>query len=298
MRLTLVRGSTLAVLAVLISSTLPAKADTKAECAKAYEASQEQRSQDKLRDAHKSMVTCSQAGCPNFIKKDCGKWLAEVEAAMPTVVFIAKAGGQDVIDTKVSLGDETLTQSLDGKAIDMDPGPHTFVFENDKYGKREINFVVKEGQKAQEIQVQFTEEKSGAGGGGEQGGTPGGGDKGGSVSTATGSGRKTIGYVLLGVGAVGLGGFAFFGLSGNSDKNKLACADTKTCTDADLDPIKKKYLYADISLGVGVISAALGTYFLVTAPKKSEAPAEDARRLRFDVRPTRGGGFASVAGAF
>jgi hypothetical protein len=295
MRRSIVCGPWLACAAVLLSSTLPARADSKADCAKAYEASQEQRSQDKLREAHKNMLTCSQSACPNFIKKDCSKWLAEVEAAMPTVVFSAKAGGKDVSDVRVSMGDETVAETLDGKAIDMDPGSHAFVFESEEYGKREIQVVVKEGKKAQSVEVSF---ESAGGETSSASGSPGQGDQGAGVSSESGSGRQTIGYVLLGVGAVGLGGFAYFGLTGKSDQNKLACADSKTCTDSDLDPIKKKYLFADISLGVGVVAAALGTYFLVTAPSGNAAPAQDAGRLRFDLGPTRGGGFASVAGAF
>ncbi len=154
-----------AVALAAVSLPRPAFADTKADCAKAYEASQEQRSGGKLRAARESLVTCSQTACPAFIKKDCAKWLSEVEGAIPTVVFSAKAGSEDLSDVKVSLGDQTLAESLDGKAIPMDPGTHTFVFDSAKHGSKELKFVVKEGKKAQNIEIVFEVGKAAGGDG-------------------------------------------------------------------------------------------------------------------------------------
>jgi len=289
----MIRGFSIAVALASISASVPARADAKADCAAAYESSQEQRAQGKLRDARKNLVTCSQSVCPAFIKKDCGKWLSEVESALPSVVFSAKANGEDVTDVKVTLGDEVLAEGLDGRAVEMDPGTHSFVFESAKHGRKELKFVVKEGQKAQSVEIELTPAPSAAAVTTGDGAEP----TGGAISTDEASGRKTIAYVLAGVGAVGLGGFAFFGLSGKSDQDGLECADTKTCSDEDLDPIKKKYLYADISLGVGVVSLGVATYLLLTKPAK-ESPVEEGKRVRFDVAPTRGGGFAAISGHF
>jgi len=290
------RGPALATLVALVSLSVPALADTKAECAKAYEASQEQRSSGKLRAARESLVTCSQSACPAFIKKDCAKWLSEVEASIPTVVFSAKAGNEDLSDVKVTLGDQTLAEALDGKAVPMDPGTHTFVFESAKHGSKELKFVVKEGKKAQAVEIVFVVQKKGddAGEGDpkEDSGTT-------KISSSDAKGSKTFAYVLMGVGVVGLGGFAYFGLSGKSDQNALECADQKTCTDDDLDPVKKKYLYADIALGVGLVSLGVGTYLLLSGGGKSEAPAAArAPRLGVDVTPQPGGGYATVYGRF
>lgn len=289
----MIRGFSVAVALASISASVPARADAKADCAAAYESSQEQRAQGKLRDARKNLVTCSQSVCPAFIKKDCGKWLSEVESVLPSVVFSAKANGQDVTDVKVTLGDEVLAEGLDGRAVEMDPGTQTFVFESAKHGRKELTFIVKEGQKAQSVEVELASAPPPAAVTTGDGAEP----AGGAISTDEASGRKTIAYVLAGVGAVGLGGFAFFGLSGKSDQDGLACADTKTCSDEDLDPIKKKFLYADISLGVGVVSLGVATYLLLTKPAK-ESPVEEGKRVRFDVAPTRGGGFAAISGHF
>lgn len=279
--------------AVLVAATwaAPAWATDAAQCASAYEAAQELRAQTKLREARNQLLSCAQAQCPAFIKKDCSKWLAEVDAALPTVVLGARAKGQDLVDVEVKVDGDLLAESLDGKAVPVDPGPHTFTFESAEWGKKEIRYVVKEGKKSQSIEVELAPAETG-------GGEPGGGDTGASVSTKDAS-DKTLAYVLLGVGVVGLGGFAYFGLAGNAEKDDLACADTKTCTDEELSPIEQKYLFADISLGVGVVSLGVGTYLLLTSGKGAQkpAPAESAA-VRFDVVPSRSGGFARVSGQF
>lgn len=292
MQVYFLRGILVALMLALVSVARPAGADAKADCAKAYEASQEQRSSGKLLAAKESLVTCSQAACPSFIKKDCSKWLSDVEGSIPTVVFSARFGSEELSDVKVSVGDKVLAETLDGKALPVDPGTHTFVFESAKHGVKELKFVVKEGAKAQQIQLAYEVPKSDQtdAGGTETGAT--------TASTDQVKGSKTLAYVLMGVGAVGLGGFAYFGLSGKSDQDKLECADSKTCSDSELDPIQKKYLYADIALGVGIVSLGVGTYLLLAPGKKSEAAAEQAKRFRVDLAARPGGGFATVHGRF
>jgi hypothetical protein len=274
-----------------LTPATPAAADAK-QCAADYEAAQEFRSQTKLRAAREKLLACAQPACPTFVKKDCSKWLGEVESALPTVVFGARADGKELVDVTVSMDGETVAETLDGKAVPVDPGARTFVFDSAEHGKKEVRFVVKEGQKSQSLDVVFEKQAKPAPGGEPE---P---DPGMSVTTDDAAGNKTLAYVALGVGAVGLGGFVFFGLSGNSEKNDLECADTKTCTDDDLDPVKQKYLFADISLGVGIVGLAVGTYLLVSGPKKATPAAEEAGRVRFDVLPTRAGGFASLSGSF
>ncbi|MBX3126590.1 MAG: hypothetical protein KF718_07720 [Polyangiaceae bacterium] len=260
-----------------------AAAQSQGECASSYEKSQELRNQGQLRGARKQLLTCAQASCADFIKRDCAKWLGEVDAQLPTVVFSARARGQDVTDVEVTIGDEVLAETLDGRAIPMDPGSMVFVFESSEFGRKEKKFVVKEGQKSQAVSVDF---------GGDDGS---GGGVGGSTDDID---RGALPWIFTGVGVIGLGAFGFFALSGKSDEDGLACAKTKTCSDDEIDPIKQKYLIADISLGVGLVSLGVATYLFLAPGGKRTPPAADSARFRFDVAPTRGGGFATVGGLF
>ncbi|MEB2313506.1 MAG: hypothetical protein OZ921_13515 [Sorangiineae bacterium] len=277
-----------ACLVALLLATSHARA-AEPDCASAYESSQEQRHQDHLRSARQSLLTCSQARCPGFIKDDCAKWLSEVDSALPTVVFSATADGRSLTDVSVRLGDEVLARGLDGKAVPMDPGPQSFVFESERYGRQQVDFVVMEGGKAQRVVAVYEAGASSDARGARSE----------VEASSPGGAQRTLGFALLGLGAVGVGGFAYFGLSGKSAQDALACADTRTCTDDDLRPIKDQYLFADLSLGVGVVSLVVASYLLLTSSSgEQEPPSEAERGVRVDVSARPGGAFASVQGLF
>lgn len=116
-----------------------------------------------------------------------------------------------------------------------------------------------------------------------------------------GGGSKTLAYVSLGVGAVGLGVGVFFGLKARSTKDELdgACKN-------GVCPPDKRGLYddgknqANVSTAgfvVGAVGVGLGTVLLLTSSDKSEKPASaSARALR--VTPAVGPGSIGVYGSF
>jgi tetratricopeptide (TPR) repeat protein len=110
-----------------------------------------------------------------------------------------------------------------------------------------------------------------------------------------------LGYVALGVGAVGLGVGTFFGIQALSAKSDAedACAEndgTRRCparAEDALDDARSKALIADVSLGVGVVAAAVGAYLVLRrGPEKSAS----SRMLR--VSAGQRGGELRVIGTF
>jgi hypothetical protein len=141
--------------ALLSLTASSAWADEKQVCSDAYQQAQTLRDQHKLVKAREQLRTCAAATCPGFIVKDCTGWLKDVEPRVPSVVLTAKnAAGADVTDVKVTMDGAPLAASLDGIAIDVDPGAHTFAFEGAD-GRAEQKVVVTEGAKAQHIAVTF-----------------------------------------------------------------------------------------------------------------------------------------------
>ena len=184
-------------------------------------------------------------------------------------------------------------------AIPVDPGQHTLRFEHESAEPIEKKLLIREGEKARVIKVQFAAPEAPA----APAPAAASGDAGIDTSKG-GSSSKTLAYILGGVGVVGLGSFAYFGLTGSSQRSDLLGHCTNNVCDlpqSDIDSkrssVKTKYLIADISLGVGVVSLGLATYFFLEPEHKSETP-KDAARLRFDVKPTTGGSYASVSGQF
>jgi hypothetical protein len=76
-------------LAVSIARAAAADPPPKAACAHAAEDGQRLRTEGKLREARESFTACAAERCPALVRSDCSGWLAEVEAAVPTVVIRA-----------------------------------------------------------------------------------------------------------------------------------------------------------------------------------------------------------------
>src|SRR5262249_17222581 len=76
-------------------------------------------------------------------------------------------------------------------------------------------------------------------------------------------------WILGGTGIVLIGGFAFFGLTGQSDRDHLAqtCAGLETCAPHDVSAARTKLLGADVLLGAGVLALAGAAYWAL-APRK------------------------------
>jgi hypothetical protein len=120
--------------ALMLSVSLaasPARAadPTKQECVEANDAAQDLRQSGKLRRAREKLAICASASCPGVVRDDCTQRLAELDSAMPHVVFAAKDGaGNDLMDVKITIDGARLADRLDGSSLKVDPGLHVFVF--------------------------------------------------------------------------------------------------------------------------------------------------------------------------
>src|SRR5579883_2622058 len=116
-----------AACATLAAGSPRARADDERErCASSSEAAQRFKNAGKFVEARAQLAVCSRAVCPRFVKRDCDRWIGEVDESLPTVVVTARdAQGHDLVDVRVFLDDALVTEHLDGKAMPLDPGPHT-----------------------------------------------------------------------------------------------------------------------------------------------------------------------------
>ncbi len=124
-----------------------ARADDTA-CIAASEQELTLRQQGKLHDALKQLAACADASCPDEVKAECTRRVAEVDAAMPTLVVVAQDGaGNDLSDVRVSVDGAPLLASLDGRPVSLDPGSHAFVFERTGQPPIEKTLILREGEK-------------------------------------------------------------------------------------------------------------------------------------------------------
>lgn len=263
---------------------------TKEQCIAAHADGQAMRKDGKLKSARDRFLVCTNDACPAPLRAECGPWLTEVESALPSVVFEVKgADGKDATAVRVFDGGQLLRDSLDGSAVPLDPGEHSFRFELEGSAPREEKLVLREGDRMRRVAITFASDGGGS-------------DEGGERSAPGGS--KTAAFVFAGIGVAGVASFAVFGALGKSQQGELETTCAPGCTDDQVAPVRTKYLIGDISLLAGLVSAGVATYLFLRSPSP-EPPAQPVagrRRprppLRFDFAASPSGGYATVKQVF
>jgi hypothetical protein len=258
----------------------PAGADA---CIAAYESAQEQRLKGSLVGAREQARICAAAACPAFIRDDCAAWRGEIDAEVPSVNFDVTKNGARVTIVRVSEGARVLAESLDGTAVEFDPGVHSLRFEAEGAEPLTLTVSVTRGEKLRRVAVEL-------------------------VPPALPSPRtpeappkepersaNVLPLLLVGTGVAGMTAFTLLGASGLSEEAKLERSCAPSCSEESLQSVRTKYLLADISLAVGIGGLVAGGYLLLTDDERS---AKSARAFPLKVTVGPRGGIASVSGKF
>jgi hypothetical protein len=270
-----------AAMALLAFTSTRASADDKADCLDAATRGQTMRNEHELVEAREQLLICARASCPAVVQRDCANWLDSVERALPTVVIAAKNGaGEDLVDVKVSVDGRPLAAKLDGQAVAMDPGPHAFHFEASDGTSIDHRFVVKEGEQNQPVAVLL----------GPPGHSPGPEP---SQGTRT---WKTVGWVLGGVGVVGLAVGTVFGVMAITDHSDAQCNSNHQCLSGPLGDARTAARVSDVGLLAGGLLLAGGAALVLFAPTGSS----EGRGVAFTVTPAIGpkSGGVALGGTF
>jgi hypothetical protein len=144
-----------AILLTVATASGAAEADDKTVCLDASTQGQTLRNAHQLVEAREQLRICARRECPGPVRRDCGEWLDGVERSLPTVVFSAKdaTSGADLLDVTVTVDGTALARKLDGEAVPMNPGPHTFRFDLADGRTATQQVLVREGEKARAIAV-------------------------------------------------------------------------------------------------------------------------------------------------
>ncbi|MCW5833420.1 MAG: hypothetical protein KIS78_13540 [Labilithrix sp.] len=242
----------------------------------------------RLVQAREQLHTCLRSGCKDWMVADCSRWLPEVDARIPTVVFSARnTAKRDLIDVRVTTpGGEELAARLDGRAIEMEPGEQSFVFVGPDGVKVERHVLVREGEKAQSVAAVFdaTAEELAALSP-ATGTTAPAVDRGPRTSTST---LQYVGYGAAGAGVIGLGVGAVFGVSALMKKGDANCDASGECDDPHLSDARSAARTATIGFIAGGVLLAGGLSLVLFAPPRVNVVASAA------LRP--GGGTFGIGG--
>jgi hypothetical protein len=293
----------MAAVSLLISAARPAQAEdqTMSECLSANERSIHLRGDHKLRQARDEALVCAASSCPAEVRDTCQNRIAELSAAIPTIVFLAKDGaGHDLVAVRVSMDGTLLADRLDGSGIPIDPGLHTFTFEVAGQPAVEQSFVIGEGQKDRHETVTLGAAVAPAPSAAPSPMAP-------MLvvpvvtPTSTGRDQRIVSVAVGTVGVVGLGIGAVFGAVAASDWSsaKAYCAGkSRSCQTGgpgaeDEASAQSKATVSTVGFIAGGALAAAGVVLFLTAPRRSSGD-EPASARGVELVPTGGPGGADL----
>ena len=226
-----------------------------------------QRDGAKLIEARGQFRLCASPDCKQSRRDDCNAAIASLDERIPKVILEARRGDDAVSEAKVTVDGAPLVDHLDGRAIELDPGEHEFVFTIGAESVR-VKKLILEAVPGQTVTATFAPPKTAeperpAPAAPSPAPAP-------AVDPArNGSSQGTIGLVLGGMGIAAMGVGGLLGLSARSTANAANCPNNLCATQADVDQrasAVSRGNAATIVVGVGAAIAAGGVVVWLTAP--------------------------------
>jgi len=272
-----------AFLALVVATGLArAEADSvdQRECARAYEAAQEHRLANRLLASRAQLLICRQESCKGFISRACSDWFTEINASVCTVTFDVRRGAQPVAEFQVLEHGTQFTVRADGDPVETDPGEHLFELAVPGESPIQRRVTLQPGERNRLVRVLLEAPTTAPT----------------SLSTELAPERSAWPYVLVGIGGLGLSGFAVLGGWGLSRENDLRNRCAPNCNRADVSSVRAQYLAADIAFGIGAVALAAGTYWWFSDREPSNRSV--AGSWRFALTPYPLGGAAQLERSF
>jgi hypothetical protein len=268
--------ASLLLAAWLLLRAAPASAqEGPAQCLAAYEEAQVLRRQGDLVSSARQLLTCGGPACPVRMQRDCQRWWDDVQRSLPTVVFRVRGPENEALANATIAIDGAAARPLDGRAIQMNPGQHEVVFAHAGYQPLRTPVFITEGEKLEPHDVTLL-------------------PLGGSLPPENAAAAPAIPRRLLAVDDAGLSpspvparrswtgpiaagavaalggvGLAYFGSSARGGEDALDRC-TPDCGQGTIDAVKRDYLLANLSLGVGV-AALLGAGLMLLLDEPDDA---------------------------
>jgi hypothetical protein len=276
--------------------------NVKRECVQSATRGQRLRDEGKPLAARSQFLVCVQAACPPVIRSHCGRWLEEVGAAIPTVVVRARAGSAghpiDITDVEVVADGTKAADSLDGRPLPLEPGEHTLRYARAGSPPIEERILLVAGEKNRYLTVDFPGDGSRPAVAPAPPGAP-------ATHHSTGDTPnppepapiRPAAWVFTGLTVVAGASFAYFGVTGKSQLDGLRASCAGHCGSSDVYSAWDKLIVADVSLGVGVVSAAAAAWFFLS-PHHAESTSKSPAAAGFFVAPSPRGVETGWRGSF
>lgn len=239
-------------------------------CVEQFEAVQTQRDAGALLAARSHAARCADAACPQAIRDKCVGWIDELDGSIPSIVVVAKGPtGADTADVRVLAAGKVLAPRLDGRPIELDPGPHTLRFEHAGAAPVEETLVLHAGHKRRIVSIELRGGAAPQQGGGRAVGSAPGKARPGAPATAGAapSGGSTLSpWFWVGMGTAGAGlvvGAVAGGVAIGARSDLDAQCATSGCTADDIAAAEVPAHVSTVGFALGGAGVALGVVALV-----------------------------------
>ncbi len=229
-------------------------APPKKQCIAAAESGQQLRSGGHLIEARKALAACTASICPAVVRRDCGRWIEEIDAAQPSItVKLEEAAGDEAADGRVLVDSEPLLRAAGGRSTPLDPGAHKLVWVRETGGNVEREVVIREGERNRLIVLRVALASKPAADPIEPPPPP-------------PRARGPLPYVVGGVGLALAGAGGIFWGIGVNDRSTLStsCAAAHACSQHDIDASRTKLIVGDVLMAASVLAVAGAIFLFVT----------------------------------
>jgi hypothetical protein len=243
-----------------------------------------------LREAREMYRRCMVPACGSM-ERTCGIAVIRLDGEIPSVTpVVSDIAGVPVTDVEVTMDGQPFAQTLDGRALAVDPGVHAFVFRRGGVVFATRKVMIVQGQHGP-LSVSY------------QPGWP----PPGRAESATepepaeppkprSTLETVLPYAALGLGVLGVGTGALFTYWGKTDNDQLAKC-SPNCSAGAVAHVNNMYVAADVSFGVGV--AALGAGAVLWFVQRANSPATPTSTgYLLDVHPSPNGAYAAIGRSF
>jgi hypothetical protein len=218
-----------------------------------------------------------------------------VERDLPSCSFRAlDEQAKEVLDVRVLVDGKVVSESIQPRAMPLDPGAHLVRFERADGRSVEEKIMLRPGEKNRIVQLSFAATTVP-----ERPPAPPPERKPDVLppieSAAPGFHVPVLAWVGLGVGVAAGGATAAFALMANADESRLRSSCAPACSESERSPVETKLLVANVALGVAVTGLAVAVVSTVLANRGDSTSKPSARAFLIDVDAS---GRVGVRGTF
>ncbi len=276
---------------LLVTTAASGAGPDRTACIAAADDGQKLRDDGKLTSAREKFITCASKSCPGAVAKQCNQWLQDAERDIPSVTFRARdERGKETTSVRVLLDDRPVSDSIDGRALPLDPGEHKVRFERADGTSVEDKFVLRPAEKNRLVELSF-EPPAPLQPEPEPVQAP--------PAPPLPEDRSftipVLGWVGAGVGVAGIGMTALFAIGANNDESHLRSTCAPSCPSSEKDAIDSKIVLANVGMGIGIVGLGVAVVSTVLANTGKRSTTGQPSIV---VGPSHGGARLGVVGTF